>query len=324
MNHYPQSVKVDGPFTHSNLSLYLLTLPPKETQTSSQYFLPLHRAIAEKSVVVHETGNVGNILVQNLSPDLDIFIQDGDIVQGGRQDRVVRVDFIVPANSGPLPLPTFCVEKRRWGRRGAESVQQFSGCGKMFAARLIRAEMRSGKTNQHMLWDEVSKMQSKLSASVGEDVAAASSPSSVDLSLGHKALERRREAVRQELGCLREKYPQATGMLMAVNGKVLGGDLYFTSQLFGDLWSKLLDTAANESVGELMSFTKAKLDHLPTAEKLTEILAASISVEEEQLKELPPRTRITLRRGQGKRVFTTRDVGNENEAVRAAFEFLQA
>ena len=113
-------------------------------------------------------------------------------------------------------------------------------------------------------------------------------------------------------------------MLIAVNGKVLGGDLYFTSQLFGDLWSKLLDTAANESVGELMSFTKAKLDHLPTAEKLTEILAASISVEEEQLKELPPRTRITLRRGQGKRVFTTRDVGNENEAVRAAFEFLQA
>ena len=94
--------------------------------------------------------------------------------------------------------------------------------------------MRGGQTNQHAMWEEVSKMQCKLSASIGENVAAASSPSSMDLSLDPKVLERRRLTVRQELGSLREKYPQATGMVVAINGKVLGGDLYFTSELFKD------------------------------------------------------------------------------------------
>ena len=324
MTNHPQSLKVDGPFTHSNLSLYLLTLPETQTVTGSQYLLPLDRAIREQTVVVHETGQVGLLEVENLSTNVDVLIQDGDIVRGGRQDRVVRTDFILPAKSGRLPLPTFCVEKRRWGRRGAEAAHKFSGSGHVFCLRAMRTAMRSGRTNQAAMWEEVSHMQSKLSASIGENVAAASSPSSMDLSLDHKALERRRKAVREELGSLREKYPQATGMVVAINGKVLGGDLYFTGELFGDLWEKLLDTAANESVGELTAFTKAKLERLPTAEKLAEILAGGVASEEKQLHELPPRTRITLRGVKGQRVFTTRDAGYANEAVRTAIEFLQA
>ena len=324
MTNHPQSLKIDGPFTHSNLSLYLLTLPETESKSGSQHFLPLDRAIVEKTVVVHETGEVGQLEIENLSPGIDVFIQDGDIVRGGLQDRVVRTDFILPANSGRLPLPTFCVEQRRWGRRGSEAVGLFSSSRHSFSGRSMRAKMRGGQTNQHAMWEEVSKMQCKLSASIGENVAAASSPSSMDLSLDHKVLERRRLAVRQELGSLREKYPQATGMVVAINGKVLGGDLYFTSELFKDLWEKLLDTAANESVAELTSFTKAKLEGLPTPEKLSEIFAGGIASEERQLQVLPPRTRITLRGVAGQKVFTTRDVGHENEAVRAAYEFLQA
>ena len=118
MTNHPQHLKVDGPFTHSNLSLYLLTLPETETRTGAQHFMPFDRAIVEKTVVVHETGTVGQLEVENLSPEIDVFIQDGDIVRGGRKDRVVRTDFILPAKSGRLPLPTFCVERTRWGRRG--------------------------------------------------------------------------------------------------------------------------------------------------------------------------------------------------------------
>ena len=114
MTNHHQSLKVDGPFTHSNLSLYLLTLPDTETRTGAQHLMPFDRAIVEKTVVVHETGTVGQLEVENLSPEIDVFIQDGDIVRGGRQDRVVRTDFILPAKSGRLPLPTFCVERTRW------------------------------------------------------------------------------------------------------------------------------------------------------------------------------------------------------------------
>ncbi len=324
MTNHPQALNIDGPFTHSNLSLYLLTLPETQTITGSQYLLPLDRAIREQTVIVHETGQVGRLEVENLSTDMDVLIQDGDIVRGGRQDRVVRIDFILPAKSGRLPLPTFCVEKRRWGKRGAESQDKFSGCGHVFSMRAMRTAMRSGRANQIAMWDEVSKLQGKLSASLGEDVAAKASPSSMDLTLDHQALERRRAAVRQELGSLREKYPLATGLIVAINGRIAGGDLYFNGELFGQLWERLLDAAANESVGELLYFTKAQLERLPTAAHLAELVQKGLKSEERGLHELPPRTRITLRRGQTQRVFTTRDAGRAGEPVRTAIEFLEA
>ena len=324
MTNHPQSLIIDGPFTHSNLSLYFLTLPETQTVSCSQYLLPLDRAIQEQTVVVHETGQVGRLEVENLSTDVDVLIQDGDIVRGGRQDRVVRTDFILPAKSGRLPLPTFCVEKRRWGRRGAEADHKFSGSGTVFCLRAMRTAMRSGRANQAAMWEEVSHMQSKLSASIGENVAAASSPSSMDLALDHQALERRRKAVREELGSLRGKYPEATGMIVAINGRIAGGDLYFNGELFGQLWERLLDAAANESVGELLQFTKAQLERLPTAPQLAGVVQKGLELKEQGLHELPPRTRITLRRGQAQRVFTTRDAGRAGEPVRTAIEFLQA
>jgi len=82
MTNHPQSLKVDGPFTHSNLSLYFLTLPETQTVSCSQYLLPLDRAIQEQTVVVHETGQVGRLEVENLSTVVDVLIQDGDIVRG--------------------------------------------------------------------------------------------------------------------------------------------------------------------------------------------------------------------------------------------------
>ena len=324
MTNHPQSLKIDGPYTHSNLSLYLLTLPEMQTVTGSQYFLPLDRAIREQSVVVHETGEVGRLEVENLSPDVDVLIQDGDIVRGGRQDRVVRIDFILPAKSGRLPLPTFCVEKRRWGRRGAEAAHKFSGSSHVLSARAMRASMRSGHADQGWMWSEVSKLQAKLSSSVHENIAACSSPSSMDLSLDHQALARRRQEIRQKLGGLRQEHPRATGLLVAINGRMTGGDLYFSGELFAQLWERLLDAAANESVGELLQFTKPQLDRLPPAPQLADLVLKSLELQEKRLHELPPRTQITLRDGQGQRVFTTRDAGRAGEPVRTAIEFLQA
>ena len=324
MTNHPQPLQIDGPYTHSNLSLYLLTLPETETFTGSQFFLPLDRAIREQTVVVHETGQVGRLEVENLSSDVDVLIQDGDIVRGGRQDRVVRIDFILPAKSGRLPLPTFCVEKRRWGRRGAEAAHKFSGSSHVLSARALRASMRYGHANQGWMWNEVSKLQAKLSSSVHENIAACASPSSMDLSLDHQALARRREDIRQKLGSLRPQHPQATGLLVAINGKMTGGDLYFSGELFAQLWERLLDAAANESVGELLQFTKTQLDRLPPASQLADLIGKSLQLKEKRLHDLPPRTRITLRHGQGQRVFTTRDAGRAGEPVRTAIEFLQA
>src|SRR5207248_3320243 len=50
----------------------------------------------------------------------------GDIVKGGRQDRVLTVSFLLPPQSGRVPIASFCVEQGRWAARGKEDQFKFS------------------------------------------------------------------------------------------------------------------------------------------------------------------------------------------------------
>ena len=108
---------IAGPYTHENLSIFLLL---GADALDGQRFIPLDDALEQKCVTVHETGNVGQLEVENLSEHFDLYIQAGDVVKGGRQDRTLGVDFVLPAKSGRVPIPSFCVESGRWHRRAAE------------------------------------------------------------------------------------------------------------------------------------------------------------------------------------------------------------
>src|SRR5947209_7347461 len=117
------SLSITGPFTHENLSLFLLC---DADDFDDSRFIPLDEAMEQKCVIVHETGEVGQLEVENLSELLDLYIQAGDVVKGGRQDRTLGVDFVLPAKSGRVPVPSFCVESGRWQRRASEDVHSFS------------------------------------------------------------------------------------------------------------------------------------------------------------------------------------------------------
>src|SRR5262245_57730248 len=83
--------RITGPYTHANLSVFLIH---GKGRLSGRPLLTLQEAIAQKKVVVHETGQVNELAVENVSSDADVYIQSGDIVKGGRQDRMISQDFI--------------------------------------------------------------------------------------------------------------------------------------------------------------------------------------------------------------------------------------
>ena len=116
-------LSIAGPYTHENLSIFLLV---GADALDGNRFIPLDDALEQKCVVVHETDNVGELEVENLSELFDLYIQAGDVVKGGRQDRTLGVDFVLPAKSGRVPIPSFCVESGRWHRRAAEEAGSFS------------------------------------------------------------------------------------------------------------------------------------------------------------------------------------------------------
>src|SRR5919202_5259842 len=109
--------RVSGPYAHGNLAVFLVhgadALPGWSPTT-------LEEAVGRGLVVVSETGEVNELSVENRSGE-EVFAQAGDIVKGGRQDRTLAFDLILPPHSGAMPLDVFCVEHGRWTPRPGES-----------------------------------------------------------------------------------------------------------------------------------------------------------------------------------------------------------
>src|SRR5262249_41236841 len=148
---------VSGPYTHKNLTIFLLH---GAGASQGQAPLTLQEAMKRKLVVVRETGDVNRLTIQNRS-NQDVFVQAGDIVKGGQQDRVLALDLIVPPKSGRIPIDAFCVEQGRWSRRGNEAVAAFSASDNALASKDLKIAANS-RRSQVDVWANVSKTQEKL------------------------------------------------------------------------------------------------------------------------------------------------------------------
>ena len=114
--------RLSGPYTHDNLAIYLIH---RRNGNDGPVPLTLGEAMERGAVRVIETGDVEELVVRNPG-DREVFIQAGDIVKGGKQDRVLTVSMIVPPNSGDIAIGAFCVEHDRWEGRGMEKMREFS------------------------------------------------------------------------------------------------------------------------------------------------------------------------------------------------------
>jgi len=235
-------LRLSGPYIYNNLYIYLVH---GQDRVQTKY-LTLAEALAQHKVVVYETGSVNQLQVENLSAE-NVYIQSGEIVKGGRQDRVLKDDVILESKSGKVDITAFCVEHGRWTQRGQEPVQAFAAAPNAIASpEMKRAVMQAG--NQSAVWGEVAAAQDRLAKNLNAPVKAAASESSYQLTLEAPKVRQTADAFKQALGGLADKYADALGYVVAVNGKVTGSDLYATHELFQKLWPKLLESAAVEAM----------------------------------------------------------------------------
>jgi hypothetical protein len=283
---------VSGPYSHKNLTIFLLHGADQQQEKAP---LTLQEALEQKKVIVHETGEVNNLAIENLSDD-EVYVQSGDIVKGGRQDRVLALDLIVPPKSGKIPIESFCVEHGRWSGRGAESANAFSSSEKTLNSKDLKiAAKHSG--SQQEVWAKVAQSQVKLSAGVvaadaapanpappppsaqsqaaaggggnagsGQNrtgsgyygafsVASSASSSSLQLSLENKNLKQATDDYVKNLSPIIEGKNDVIGYVFAINGQINSADVYSSHAFFTKLWPKMIDASATEAVGE---FEKGK------------------------------------------------------------------
>jgi hypothetical protein len=238
---------ISGPTTHANLSIFLLhgedTLPP------GQKLLTLQEALEQKKLVVNETSTVSQLSVENVTSDCSVFIQSGDIVKGGKQDRLMAVDMIVPPKSGILPIDSFCCEAGRWTKRGGEEEGRFSGSSRQAGNKDVKLALNAARS-QPAVWEKVKEAQMKLARNVGKEVANAQSPSSYQLTLEDKDLLARLDAYVKALKSAPDGKKDVLGFVIVINGKVEGAELDGSNELFKKLWPKLISAAAVDALSE--------------------------------------------------------------------------
>lgn len=227
--------RLSGPYAHENLAVFLLH---GDKQDDADY-LTLDQGLKDGVVQVSEKeeGQVHALLIDNRS-ERPLFLQEGDRVQGGKQDRTLYSSLVIPANSGPMPIPTFCIEHGRWtaGARGA----QFSyTANAALAPKEVRQAAKVDK-NQGEVWDAVADQKKQAT----DKLAAPNTNSSLNESLDAPAVKKLSEDCSQALGDALKNHSDAIGVAIVVNGKVEEVNLYPNHSLLEKLYPRLLQSYA--------------------------------------------------------------------------------
>jgi hypothetical protein len=261
----PQPNQLSEPLVHANLAIYFIRGP----SIPGKVPLTLEEAMAAGTVRVRETGNVNQLEIENIG-DSEVFVQSGDIVKGGKQDRTLMVSLLLPPKSGVVPIASFCVEQGRWTARGREDVRNFSTAAASVPSRELKLAMKAPVpaapavadpsiarpamqaetgTRQQKVWDSVRDTQARLSGSLGAQVRSAVSASSLQLALESEKLADAQKSYIAALKAAGERDNAIIGFVFAVNGELNSADVYPSNALFRKMWSKLLTASVIEAIG---------------------------------------------------------------------------
>ncbi len=332
-------LKVSGPYTHENLTIFLIH---GEDRSKSKNFLTLQEAIEQKKVIVHETQTVNELAVENVGPDQEVFIQSGDLVKGGKQDRLLAFDLIVPPMSGKVPVAAFCVEAGRWQQRGTSSLASFEissaqvvGKDLKLAAKAQAAPPRVGgvtivggslarpayggfpgiQGGQPGVWKEVDALQKKLKRNLQSEVQADESKSSLQLTLENKKVQ---DAANQYLGKLSsilDSKKDSIGFAFAINGKFNSAEVYSSHALFKKLWPKLLMASAVEAVAEQVKDKKWE----PATVKDVKACLVDAGKGKVSWQEVTKRIKVQIQETDDNILFETRDMDQKGEWIHRSY-----
>jgi len=289
--------KLLDPISHGDLTVFPV-VSNKAHDTSE--FITLDEGIRSGDVVVTEVGNLHsmmhrrpqqqaypvsaqvNSLVLVNNSQRPLLLLAGEIVTGGKQDRVVGKDRIVPAESDPVDLGVFCVEPHRWVEKSAK----FDTHAFLMAQPSVRAKAMADK-DQQQVWNEVNNAKKTMSDNLriaaapppaqgsngsesggGYGTGASSedrlayagaareldSTSSYASARANKVVQKQMESITEPMQKSYEslikqlRNQNAVGVVVAVKGRIVWADLFASGSLLGKYWPKLLQSYAAEAL----------------------------------------------------------------------------
>jgi len=258
------SYKVLEPISSGNLTIFPVVA---ERAYDTRKFLTLDEGLRSREVVVSEAGSVRplirgrqsyvpgdgaevNRLILVNNSERPLILLAGEIVTGGKQDRVVGKDRIVPPQSDPIDLSVFCIEPHRW----VSTKSEFGAFSGQMAQPSVRRSAMADQ-DQQKVWSEVrsagAAMAVAASPMAARQMAATSSYAKV---MGNEEVKQHVDAVaapleQSYLGLMHElRDRKAVGVVVAVNDQIVWADLFASTGLLEKYWPKLIRSYAAEAL----------------------------------------------------------------------------
>ena len=230
-------LRLGEPKHHERMTVYPLFGPT----SAEPNYSTLKEALDHGHFVVTEVGEEGTVpeLKVANNGDLAVLILDGEELIGAKQNRVVNTTMLIIEQKETI-IPVTCTEQGRWGYNSpvfADSDIVMSPRIRSAKAAGVTASLRDtgrGMSDQADVWDEIDRL------SEDADVV---SPSSAMRDV-YKAREKDLKAYMD--ACATE--PLQSGLLVAVDGDVVGFDVLSRPEAFGVLAPKLVKSYALDAI----------------------------------------------------------------------------
>jgi hypothetical protein len=247
-------------YTYEKLRLYPVYAkePFKSNFKNVGHYTPLPTAIQQKKVRITEkdqSGTVNSLTIENLSQDTIIIIC-GDVVKGGKQDRIIETDLVLAPKSGKKNLKVFCVESGRWQASRQEAMVQRRGTGARdlatttasapaFESHYNKGSMSLRKVvekekAQDKVWDKVEELNARnVTITDTKTYTALSNNGNYSKQLSQYITFFQKQLARDS---------NIIGVVVVSGNKVLGCDLFATPALFRSQFPSLLHGYATEAI----------------------------------------------------------------------------
>jgi hypothetical protein len=280
--HQPPPPRSEGdwrlldPVTYENISVFPVV---SSNSQDTGAFLTLEEGLSTGEVLVREQGSEGlvrgrdgrpvyvpqtntgasvNQLVLINRSRRPLLLLAGELVSGGKQDRVIGKDRIIPAGAPPLPLSVFCVEHGRW-----TGVSQFSAANTIVHPSV--RERAAVDQKQKEVWDAVRGGTTSKAAPAAP--AARMSMQDIQGAIDTNGRTEAYEKIYQSRAVgvsiddfveeVRARFARATsglkderivGVVVAYGSEVAWSDIFASGDLFDHYWNKLLRSYAVEAL----------------------------------------------------------------------------
>jgi hypothetical protein len=250
-------VRVGDPLRHEALTVF----PLFDQANGNADYLLSDEALAAGVVTAEEVGPGGSVptLVVNNQADSLVLFLEGEELRGAKQNRVLNTSVLAGAGT-KTPIPVSCVEQGRWrftsaafGHGGSHSSSKLRRVLKASVSRSAK-EGRGHGSDQGAVWKEVSRQMDALGA---ESPTAAMADT---YQAHHDRLDEFTERLKYVEG--------ASGLAVAVGGKVVSVDLFDKPATCRKVWGRLL-------TGVVMDALEAGLTQEPVGKEQVEEALAS-------------------------------------------------